>query len=161
MVLAFIQDPLQTIFTWLMAVVVVTVYTIIWSVGLVWLLRFTRKLLPFSWFLHKKPLLNFVIASLTACSLFFYFFLIRNMFTLGSFSDFQSLQNMFIPLLVVLLSIFIFKPAYKYVCKMINYDFSTEYVNGSHDEGQNSLSMDDYDTEIKEMNNQNDEDTIV
>ena len=163
MVLAFIQDPMQVILTCLMMVVVVAfVYKLLWSFGLFVLFKIIHGIAPFSRWSYKT-LINFVISLFTAFSLLFYFFLIRCMFTLGSFSDFQSLQNMFLPLLVVLLSIFILKPGYKYVCKTMSSDVTTEMVNiRSHvDEVHISLDKSDSDTEIEEIHSQNDEDTIV
>ena len=86
------------------------------------------------------------------------------MLTLGSFSDFQSLQNILLPLLVVLLSIFILKPGYKYVCKTVNGDISKEEklnIGSPTDEMHISLGKSDSDTDFEEMDGQNDESTIV
>ena len=163
MVLAFIQDPMQVILTCLMMIAVVAfVYKLLWSFGLFVLLKIIQGIAPFSR-LSYETLINSVISFFTAFSLLFYFFLIQFMFTLGSFSDFQSLQNMFLPLLVVLLSIFILKPGYKYVCKTMSGDVTTEKMNArSHvDEVHISLDKSDSDTEIEEIHSQNDEDTIV
>lgn len=165
MVLAFIQDPMQVIFNCLMTLVVVAfLYGLFWSLGLLVLLKIIQGIKPFSRWSHKT-LINFFISFFTAFSLFFYFILILCMFTLGSFSDFQSLQNMLLPLLVVLLSIFILKPGYKYACKIMsgNVDVSIEKVNiRSHGDAVHiSLDQRDSDTDTEEMGSQNDEDTIV
>ena len=164
MVLAFIQDPMQVILTCLMAAAVVAfVYGFLWGIGLIVLLKIIQGIMPFSrW--SFKTFCNCVITFLAAFSLIFYFILIQCMFTLGSFSDFQSLQNMLLPLLVVLLSIFILKPGYKYVCKTMNDNVSTEKVNiRSHHGDVMHISLDqrDSDTDTEEMGSQNDEDTIV
>ena len=164
MVLAFIQDPMQIILTCLMTVAVVAfVYALFWGLGLLVLFKIIHGMMPFSKWSHKT-LFKGVITLLTAFSIIFYFLLIQYMFTLGSFSDFRSLQNMLLPLLVVLLSIFILKPGYKYVCKTtLSSDVTTEKANvGGHiDEVHISLDKSDSDTEIEEMDGQNDEDAIV
>ena len=163
MVLAFIQDPMQVIVTCLMTVVVVAfVYGLFWGLALLVLLKMIQGIKPFSRWSYKT-FVYFVISFFTAFSLFFYFILIQCMFILGSFSDFQSLQNMLLPFLVVLLSIFILKPGYKYVCKTLSGNVGTEKVNiRSHgDEVHINLDQNDSDTEIEEMGSQNDEDTIV
>ena len=163
MVLAFIQDPMQVILTCLMTVVVVAfVYGLFWGLALLVLLKMIQGIKPFSRWSYKT-FVYFVISFFTAFSLFFYFILIQCMFILGSFSDFQPLQNMLLPFLVVLLSIFILKPGYKYVCKTLSGNVGTEKVNiRSHgDEVHINLDQNDSDTEIEEMGSQNDEDTIV
>ena len=163
MVLAFIQDPMQVILTCLMTIVVVAfVYGLFLGLALLVLLKMIQGIKPFSRWSYKT-FVYFVISFFTAFSLFFYFILIQCMFTLGSFSDFQSLQNMLLPLLVVLLSIFILKPGYKYVCKTLSGNVGIEKVNiRSHsDEVHINLDQSNSDTEIEEMGSQNDEDTIV
>ena len=162
MVLAFIQDPMKIILTCLMTVAVVAfVYALFWGLGLLVLLKIIQGIMPFSK-LFYKTLFKCAITLLAAFSIIFYFILIQCMFTLGSFSDFRSLQNMLLPLLVVLLSIFMLKPGYKYVCKTLNSDVTTEKVNVGHvDEVHISLDNSDSDTEIEEMDGQNDEDTSV
>ena len=164
MVLAFIQDPMQILLTCLMATVVVSfVYGFLLGLGLIVLLKNIQGSLPFSRWSHKT-LIHLVISFTAAFSLFFYFILIQCMLTLGSFSDFQSLQNMLLPLLVVLLSIFILKPSYKYVCKTVSGDISKEEklnVRDPNDEVHISLDKIDSDTQFEEMDGLNNENTIV
>ena len=105
---------------------------------------------------------------LGAIVIFSYFLLIQNMFILGSFSDFKSLQNMLLPLLVVLLSIFIMKPAYKFACKTLNNNNNADKVDyvTSNNIDEVHINLDkvdkaDSDIEMEEMDSQKDEDTIV
>ena len=165
MVLAFIQDPMQVILTCVISVaVVIFIYALIWGIGLFVLLIWIRCFMPYSSVL-LSTVYSFVMAVLGAIAILLYFLLIQNMFTLGSFSDFKSLQNMLLPLLVVLLSIFIMKPAYKFVCKALSNSNSTEKSNDATSNGVDeihiSLEKVDSDTEMEEMYSQNDEDTIA
>ena len=63
----------------------------------------------------------------------------------------------------MLLSIFILKPGYKYVCKTMSSNVGTEMVNiRSHGDSVHiSLDQSDSDTEMEKMDSQNDEDTVV
>ena len=160
-VLAFIQDPMQVILTCLMAVAaVIFVYALIWGIGLFVLLTWIRCFMPYPSVLLQTAY-SFVMAAFGAIAILLYFLLIQDMFTLGSFSDFKSLQNMLLPLLVVLLSIFIMKPTYKFVCKTLSNNSNTEKMSNGVDEVHISLEKVDSDTEMEEMHSQNDEDTIV
>ena len=169
MVLAFIQDPMQVILTCLMAVAaVIFVYAVIRGVVLCALLFWVRHCMPLYPSLLLQTIYKFVVAFLGAPVIFLYFFLILNMFTLGSFSDFKSLQNMLLPLLVVLLSIFIMKPAYKLVCKTLNNNNNIEKIDDvtGNNVDEVHINLDkvdkvDSDIELEEMDGQNYEDTIV
>jgi len=171
----FIYNPLRTILTCFMAVIVVgIIYAVIWSLGLALLSNVVVKLFPREQFSLKVLIYSF-IALATAYSIFFFFALIIDVIILGSFSDFQALQNdMIVPLLVGLLSFFIVKPAYKYACKYAKVQLS-KIVEDDTKEKDNITSNnqveevhilinqmeDNHDTETEEMNSQNDENTII
>ena len=173
MLLAFIHDPLLTIFTFFMAIVgIAFIYVLIWSFGLNILTNTVRKLIPHTW-LPFKVLIYSIIALTVAYSIIFLLVLINGVIELGSFSDFQALQNdMILPLLVGLLSLFILKPAHKYASRYTKIKLSKMV----EDEERNSIISDNqvdevcitidkvedsHDNVTQEMNGQNDENTIV
>ena len=173
MLLAFIHDPLLTIFTFFMAIFgIAFIYALIWSFGLNILTNTVRKLIPYTW-LPFKGLIYSIIALTVAYSIIFLLVLINGVIELGSFSDFQALQNdMILPLLVGLLSLFILKPAHKYASRYTKIKLSKMV----EDEERNSIISDNqvdevcitidkvedsHDNVTQEMNGQNDENTIV
>lgn len=178
--LVFIHDPLQVIYTCFMVIVfVMFIYALIWSFGLAVLSRILLKQAHFTWFslktlIHLALLLTFVFL------IYNFFVMIVNMVALGSFSDFQDLQSILLSLFIGSLSILVLKPARKYVDKnraakatMVTPNKVNDNVEG--DEERNSTysgncvdqdyiieSKGNYDTK-EEMDSllQNDENTIV
>ena len=168
MLLAFIHDPLLTIFTCFMIIAVIGfAYTLLWSAGSIILSKSIDRLIPlqstfrFNWFFVAY---SFMILA-TGYSLFFLLTLIIDMISLGSFSDFQALQNdMIVPILIGGLTYFFLKPAHKYVSKYVSIrlDEDKEKDNIIYDSETNEVSITiNQLEETKQMEDQNDENTIV
>ena len=90
------------------------------------------------------------------------------MIKLGSFSDFQALQNdMILPLLVGLLTLFILKPVHKYASKYAK--IHVQLSKAVEDEERNNIISDHQVDKVsitinqvtQEMDGQNNENTIV
>ena len=179
MLLAFIHDPLLTIFTFFMVIFGIAFnYVLIWSFGLNILTNTVRKLIPHTWLPFKVliySIIIIIIALTVAYSIIFLLVLINGVIELGSFSDFQALQNdMILPLLVGLLSLFILKPAHKYSSRYTKIKLSKivedEERNGIISDNQLQVDEvcitidkveDSHDNVTQEMNGQNDENTVV
>ena len=172
MLLAFIHDPLLTIFTCFMDMAFVSgFYTIVWSVSLLVLSGVADKLFPQTKFSFKIMIYAGII-SMTSSSIFYFLSLIVGMISLGSFSDFQTLKNdMILPLVAGLLTFFILKSAYKRYAKvklngiMKDEEAKNDFITKNKvDEVCITINQtqDDHDQiEIEGTNSQNDENTTV
>ena len=109
MTLAFIYDPIQTGFIYLMSgSFAFSMFANIKAV--VTVAAVCMKLLPNNHF--GIPKLIFVTASGISIAYFLVIFIF--ILTLGNFHDFQAIQNLTLPLIIGLLSLFAFKPFTKY-----------------------------------------------
>ena len=171
MLLAFIHDPLVTTLTYF--IIVAFIAFVIWCTLLYG--KHTDKLN----LLQSKNLLSNIqtailrnIMFLVVISSAFYILIMSVLYvavtsTLGSFSDFQSLQTLLLSLLVGLLSFYVVKPTYKQLNKHTNLitNASVEERNTEQDINSNSHTNDgsteNNETEEMTLNSQNDEDTIV
>ena len=173
MLLAFLHDPLLTIFSCFMAIAGIgIIYAMIWSFGLSLLTNIVTTLIPWphTW-LSLKVLIYSSIVSTAAYSIFHLLVLIDNVIELGSFSDFQALQNdMLLPVLMGLLSLLIVKPAYKYASKYANIkkvvkDEERNNIISDHQVDKACITIDQaedsHNNVIQEMDGQNDENIIV
>ena len=169
MLLVFIHDPLLTIFTCLISTIGIgIIYSMIWSIGLVMLSRIIESLIPNTW-LSFKILICTLTVYTASYSIVYFCILITGMISLGSFSDFQALKNdMIIPLLVGLLTLFVLKPAHNYAkTKLSNkrVEEKTDKIisNNLVDEVHIMIDQvkDSHDNKTEEMDGQSDENTIV
>lgn len=100
MLLAFIQDPLQTMFLYLViAVLIISAYLLCVSFS-----KITGI------FCKPKTALIIYITFSLAASIIFLVVVMLFILTLGSFNDFEEAQNLLVPLLVAMFGIFILKP---------------------------------------------------
>ena len=100
MLLAFIHDPLQTSFIYL----VVTAFIVCGYLTGLTLCGFASD---------KIKLLYLALSLATAASVVYFLVIIIYILTLGNFHDFEAIQNLLLPLVIGFLSLFIFKPVYK------------------------------------------------
>ena len=107
MALAFIHDPIQTGFVYLMAISFsFSIFTYIKAFFSV--VAICKGLMPDL----GLPKLFFVTASGFSVAYFLIIFLF--ILTLGNFHDFQAIENLTLPIIIALLSLFVFKPFIKY-----------------------------------------------
>ena len=165
MLLAFIHDPLLTTFTCVMVgVFVVFIYAYLFGAGLCLFSNIINKHTPSNFQSCIYP----ITAGSAALSILLFFIMIVSMIHLGSFGDFQALQNMQMSLLVVLLTIFVpFKQGKKYICKYVKLSKMKEKEGitstNNADEACTMIKQmeDNNNTDIGEMMSQNDENTII
>ena len=168
MLLAFIHDPLLTIFMCFMIIAGIGfAFTLLWGVGSVVLSKSIERLIPLqlkfrtNWFFTAYSLMILT----TSYSIYLLITLIIDMIALGSFSDFQALQNdMIVPILIGGLTYFFLKPAHKYVSKYvgIRLDEDEKKDNMVYDNETNEVSITiNQIEETKQMDNQSDENTTV
>lgn len=168
MLLAFFHDPLLTIFNCIMVIAIIfSIYTLISTVltlGLMLLSKSVDKLIPKAQ-LHLKVILYSIIVYTAGYSLLSVIVLVDGVISLGSFSDFKALQNdMILPLLVGLLTLFVVKPAHKYAkIKLSKIVLEEEKDTISNNQvGEVHIMMEEsHDTICEEIDSQNDENTIV
>ena len=119
MLLAFIRDPLITTLTY--CTIVLFIVILIWSNIMLLKYLTIRNVLESTWvdkailILTGIGLFISVIGSFAILVIF-----VSSATTLGSFNDFQSLQTLFLSLLVGLVSFSIAKPIYEWACKVSN-----------------------------------------
>jgi len=119
MVLAFINDPLQTASAYVM-VVLLALCGYFTSFSIVTVLKCVGLPIPF------------ILLATVLCTGYFIAILIH-MLTLGSYRDFQSLRNLLLPLIIVMFTYLVFKPVKnqmmtKIVSKKIEADFDDNFV---------------------------------
>ena len=103
--LVFIHDPLQNVYTcFMVAVFIMFIYTFIWCFRLALLSRMLLKQDHFTWF-SLKILIHFMLLLTFVPLIYNFSVMIINMVALESFSDFQELKSIILSLLVALLSI--------------------------------------------------------
>jgi len=102
MLLAFLHDPLQaTLVYFLVAIAAACIY----FVCLVICAAFTGEIpIPFCF-----------LALLANASFVYFLVILCLILTLGTFSIYQELRNLLLPLIIVVLSVFVVKPIYKYM----------------------------------------------
>ena len=117
MLLAFINDPIKTIFIYTMeALFILCIFLLIYS--LCFSINESRQniflIFPFTiiWYQLRHPYLMGSGASI-AYFLIILIFLLR----LGNFNDFQAAHNLTLPIAVIILSVFVLKPLFKYIFK--------------------------------------------
>ena len=126
MLLAFINDPIQATLIYVIgASCVFCVYLLTYGIifpRMVWLLeglssdllkRLLTIFLADFYCTFKYPSIIFALAS--GISIAYFITILILIVTLGNFHDFQAIQNLTLPIIIGLLSIFVFKPFYKYV----------------------------------------------
>ena len=167
--LAFIHDPLQIVYTCFMAAVfIMFIYTLIWCFGLALLSRLLLKQDHFTCF-SLKTLIHFMLLLTIVLLIHMFFVMIINMVALENFSDFKELKSIMLSLLIGLLSVSVLKPARNHAYKLINNNVkgdeegsSTHSDNHVDQDCINHSTKDSCDTK-EEMDSllQNDENTIV
>ena len=165
MLLAFFHDPLLTIFTCFMATAFIgLIYALAWTVftlGLMLPSKSVDKLIPKA-HLSLKVFVYSIIVYTAGYSIFYVIILVNGVISLGSFSDFEGLQNdMILPLLVGLLTLFVLKPAHKYAKSKIMVDEKENTVSNDLVDEVHIMMEESYDTKGEESDGQNDENTIV
>ena len=106
MALAFINDPIETGFIYLIEI------SFVFSLFANFKTFFT-VLAEGHCYLEVKNQVMFIAASGSTLAYFLVIFLF--MLTLGNFHDFQAIENLTLPIIIGLLSLFVLKPAIKYV----------------------------------------------
>ena len=145
MLLAFIHNPLQTSFTYFtIAILIACIYLPVLSFWVMCSLAARKEKMQFLQGL--KTLTSFMILSLIV----YIFITINYVLTLGSFDDFKALNNLLLPLLIGLFSLFILRPAYKQCRKKLNHKNEKDDKNDNrkeedtlHDVHINAQSNDD------------------
>ena len=165
MLLAFFHDPLLTIFTCFMATAFIgLIYALAWTVftlGLILPSKSADKLIPKA-HLSLKVFVYSIIVYTAGYSIFYVIILVNGVISLGSFSDFEGLQNdMILPLLVGLLTLFVLKPAHKYAKSKIMVDEKENTVSNDLVDEVHIMMEESHDTKGEESDGQNDENTIV
>ena len=168
MLLAFFHDPLLTIFNCFMIIGFIglnyTLISTVLTVGLMFLSKKINKLIPKA-HISLKVLIYSIIVYTTGYSVCYLLILIVGMISLGSFSDFEALQNdMILPIVVGLLTLFVVKPAHKYAkIKLSEIVVEKEKDTVSNNQvGEVHIMMEEsHDTQCEEIDSQNDENTIV
>ena len=109
MALAFINDPIQTIFIYLIgASFAFSIFTIIKAV-----LSYTA--IKIGWLCSTRVKTHLILVTATGISIAYFLIIFLFILTLGNFHDFKAIENLTIPIIIGLLSLFVIKPAIKYV----------------------------------------------
>ena len=166
MLLAFFHDPLLAICNYFMVIVFIgLIYALTWTLGLMVLSKSSvNKLIPRA-HLSLKVSVYSIIVYTAAYSVFYLLILIDGVISLGSFSDFKALQNdMILPLLVGLLTLFVVKPVHKYAktkLSKIMVDEEKDRVSNSQVDEVHIMMEESHDVKSEQVDSQNDENTIV
>ena len=119
MVLAFINDPIVTGFVYLIgASCIFCIYLVCYTLCL---------LLSHYWVesidkLSAPDKLHVFFTLLSGMSLAYFLTILIVILTLGNFHDFQAVQNLTLPIIIGLLSIFVFKPLFGIIKKRVKFD---------------------------------------
>ena len=142
MLLAFIHDPLQAMFFYLVvAMVIIGAYFL--CTPFVRLFQEGKCQKD-----YRTPIIFYVVLSLGA-SIIFFVIVMAYILTLGSFSDFNEVQNLLIPLLVAMFAAFILKPSKQVLTQNVKDDSAT----ATNQDVQISVQSNDDVTNQNEENN--------
>ena len=173
MLLAFIRDPLITTLTYCMIVLFIVIP--MWLIILYF--KDIENHLELTRLYRYLFMLSSMISTISISVIFLIFVLSAT--ALGSFNDFESLQTLLLSLLVGLLSFTIAKPVYQKACKHVNLITKTvsveEQKENLNDAAANGLAnkaatnilttedgdMNNNGTEEMNIDNENDDDTLV
>jgi len=107
MILAFINDPLQATFTYIIVLIFAACgYFLCLAIHAVVYSEVGKTL--------------FIIITLGVFSIVYFFTILLYILSLGSFSDYEELRNLIFPLLIGLFTYFVFKPAHRKVITKMN-----------------------------------------
>ena len=129
MLLAFINDPIQTAFIYMMgASFILCVYLLTYSVCS-FVATFFKKKTPKVMFIHlcgyKCAYFFYLLFTLTGgFSIAYSLTILILILTLGNFHDFEAVENLTLPIIIGLLSIFVLKPSSNYVQEAVKSDLT-------------------------------------
>ena len=147
MLLAFINDPIQATLIYLIgASAVFSIYLLTYYLifpRTVWMLEglspdanyFVRLYTLFLADLYCTFKYRWIVFTLASgISIAYFLTIIILIVTLGNFHDFQALENLTLPIIIGLLSIFVFKPFYKYVKTSVEVNETDDEANKEADD---------------------------
>ena len=120
MLLAFINDPIVTGFVYLIGILCIfCIYlvshtlcvTIFPCLASKYHLQYTK--------LERKDCLNLLFVKISGISIGYFITMLIFILTLGNFKDFQAVQNLTLPIIIGLLSAFLFKPFFARIKKNV------------------------------------------
>ena len=109
MALAFINDPIQTGFIYLIGATFTFSVFIIIKAFLIFIA------VKCGWLYSKHITGQTIFVTATGISIAYFLIIFLFILTLGNFHDFQAIENLTLPIIIGLLSLFVIKPAIKYV----------------------------------------------
>ena len=117
MILAFINDPIQTVFIYVIAAsFILCVYLLIYS-GLFYLIFFCatypEERSKCKEFIIRSSYATFALGS--GLSIAYFLIILIFVITLGNFHNFQAVENLTLPIIIALITVFVFKPSYKFI----------------------------------------------
>ena len=126
MLLAFINDPIKTIFIYIMGAssilcLCLLTYSLCFSINSSLLLLKKRNfpgkliLIPSTWQLITWYLIRHPYLTGSGASLAYFLIIVIFLLRLGNFNDFQAAHNLTLPIIAIVISIFVLKPFYKYI----------------------------------------------
>ena len=116
MVLAFINDPIQTVFIYVIAAsFILCVYLLVYSS--IFYAIFLWDDYPEQKNKCKEIMIRISYATFafgSGLSIAYFLIIVIFVITLGSFHNFQAVENLTLPIIIALITIFIIKPSYKF-----------------------------------------------
>lgn len=114
MLLAFINDPIQSAFIYLMgASFIFCVYLFTYTVFMY--VRIVRLKVKLSSLDFRSKLVHVSFTWASTVSIAYFLIILIFIITLGNFHDFQAVENLTIPIIIALLTLFVFKPSYNFL----------------------------------------------
>ena len=137
MLLAFINDPIKTLFIYIMGALFILSFYLL-TYNLCFLIDLSLHQLT-----EKKILIKIIliVPSTISClirhpyftgsgaSIAYFVTILIFLLRLGNFNDFQAAHNLTLPVIVIVFSVFVLKPFYKYIFKLSEEDDVTKLTN--------------------------------
>ena len=156
MVLAFINDPIATGFVYLIgASCIFCIYLLIvsYTFSFFFILRFMLSCSRYKLSCLDMVYVIFTLAS--GISVAYFLSILIFILTLGNFHDLQAVQNLTLPIIIGLLSFFVFKPFLKSIKNSVKID-TTE-----HDTDHNNATTENPEANVNNADNDHTNETAV
>lgn len=135
MLLAFINDPIQTAFIYLIgASFILCIYLLTYSLCAFVAMAVKKNIAAVhsQIFRNKYGYAGYLCFNLGGgLSIAYFLTILIFILTLGNFHDFQAVENLTLPIVIGLLSIFVFKPSRNYVREIVKEDAITDATTNS------------------------------
>lgn len=117
MILAFINDPIQTAFIYIIAAsFILCVYLLTYSTlfYILFLLEdYDQEKSKCKELMIRSSYATFALGS--GLSIAYFLIILIFVITLGNFHNFQAVENLTLPIIIALITLFVFKPSYKFI----------------------------------------------